>query len=140
MRAIERRRFAAAFLLTGAAALMFSASLHAQALEPGQWYGVDPARVEPELPYSEGELKLFVRAGLAALRIDSEWRPRIRRAATPVQAGELERQARSEMMRAVEAAGISVETYNRINETAATNPRVRARVKRYRQAFARKAE
>ena len=114
---------ALAAVLGGALTLGGALQLQAQTATPPQQQA--PTQ-QPEL--SQGQIESFASAALQLREIRSKWQPRLQEAENAEKSQELQRQASAEMVKAVEAKGLTVEKYNAIAAAARDNPELAARI------------
>ena len=124
--AVRPLLFAALAALTAATSL----PLHAQQSAPAE----PPAVVG----LSEDQLRAFALASLRIEALHGEWAPRIAEAEQTGNAdavNELNNQAMSEMIKAVQEAGLDVPTYNAIYAAVQNDPETTAQIEKYRRAL-----
>jgi hypothetical protein len=78
--------------------------------------------------FSQSELESFATATLKVRDIRSKWQSQMQSADNADKAKELQSQANVEMVNAVEANGLTVETYNAIATAARSNPELANRI------------
>jgi len=83
--------------------------------------------------FTQQEIQSFARASLEVDRLNEVWIPRLQQAETQVEAEALRSEAVSEIVEAIEAEGIELETYNAIIEEAQTNPDFAQEIDEYRR-------
>ena len=83
--------------------------------------------------FTQQEIQSFARASLEVDRLNQVWIPRLQQAETQVEAEALRSEAVSEIVEAIEAEGIELETYNAIIEEAQTNPDFAQEIDEYRR-------
>jgi uncharacterized protein DUF4168 len=84
---------------------------------------------------SQGQIEAFASAALQVQQIRSKWQTRMQEADSAEKAQELQVQAATEMVSAVQERGLTVETYKAIATAARDNPELAGRiVKRIEQA------
>jgi Domain of unknown function (DUF4168) len=114
---------ALAAALVGALTLGGALPVQAQDSKPQQ---KPPATQQLEL--SQRQLESFAAAVLQVHEIRSKWQPLMQGADSAEKAKELQTQATAEMISAVEAKGLTVETYNAIATAARDNPDLASRI------------
>jgi hypothetical protein len=120
---IQPAILALAAVLVGALTLGGALQLQAQTATPPQQQ--TPTQ-QPEL--SQGQIESFASAALQLREIRSKWQPRLQEAENAEKSKELQTQASAEMVKAVEAKGLTVEKYNAIAAAARDNPELAARI------------
>jgi len=83
---------------------------------------------QQQLELSQRQLESFAAAVLQIHEIRSKWQPLMQGADNTEKAKELQTQATAEMVSAVEAKGLTVETYNAIATAARDNPELATRI------------
>ncbi|MCA1972171.1 MAG: DUF4168 domain-containing protein [Caenispirillum sp.] len=81
--------------------------------------------------FSDQQLQSFAAAVQGIQDVANEFAPRLRDASDPDQLAELQQEAESKMLTAVEDEGLSVDEYNAIAVTAQTNPQVAETIRGY---------
>lgn len=81
--------------------------------------------------FSDDQLKSFAAAVQGIQAVANEYAPRLRDASGPDQVAELQQEAESEMLDAVQDEGLTVDEYNAIAVTAQTNPQVAETIRGY---------
>jgi hypothetical protein len=110
-------------VLVGALTLAGALPLQAQSATPPQQQ--TPTQ-QPEL--SQGQIESFASAARQVREIRSKWQARLQGAESAEKTQELQTQASAEMVKAVEAKGLTVETYNAIATAARGNPELADRI------------
>jgi hypothetical protein len=108
---------AGAFILTLALPLQGQDSQPRQQQPPTQ-------QLEP----TQDQLESFVSAAFEVQQVRSKWQPRNQAADNAEQARELQVQASTEMVSAVQDKGLTVETYRAIAMAARDNPELASRI------------
>ena len=119
-------------ILAGALILSLALPLQGQDSQPRQQQ--PPAQ---QLEPSQDQLKSFVSAALEVQQIRSKWQPRIQAADSAEQAQELQVQASTEMVSAVQDKGLTVDTYRAIAMAARDNPELASRITKLMEQKAR---
>jgi hypothetical protein len=119
-------------ILTGVLILSLALPLQGQDSQPRQQQ--PPAQ---QLEPSQDQLKSFVSAALEVQQIRSKWQPRIQAADSAEQAQELQVQASTEMVSAVQDKGLTVDTYRAIAMAARDNPELASRITKLMEQQAR---
>ena len=119
-------------ILTGVLILSLALPLQGQDSQPRQQQ--PPAQ---QLEPSQDQLKSFVSAALEVQQIRSKWQPRIQAADSAEQAQELQVQASTEMVSAVQDKGSTVDTYRAIAMAARDNPELASRITKLMEQQAR---
>jgi len=119
-------------ILAGALILSLALPLQGQDSQPRQQQ--PPAQ---QLEPSQDQLKSFVSAALEVQQIRSKWQPRIQAADSAEQAQELQVQASTEMVSAVQDKGLTVDTYRAIAMAARDNPELASRITKLMEQQAR---
>ena len=112
---IQPAVLALAAVLVGALTLGGALQLQAQTATPRQQQA--PTQ-QPEL--SQDQIESFASAALQLQEIRSKWQPRLQEAENAEKSKELQTQASAEMVKAVEAKGLTVEKYNAIVQPLGT--------------------
>ena len=120
---IQPAILALAAVLVGALTLGGALQLQAQTATPPQQQ--TPTQ-QPEL--SQGQIESFASAARQIREIRSRWQPRLQEAESAEKSQELQTQASAEMVKAVEAKGLTVEKYNAIVTAARDNPELADRI------------
>jgi hypothetical protein len=120
---IQPAVLALAAVLVGALSLGVALPLQAQNAKPQQQQ--TPTQ-QPEL--SQGQIESFASAARQIREIRSKWQSRMQEADSAEKSQELQTQASAEMVSAVEAKGLTVETYNAIATAARDNPELADRI------------
>lgn len=81
--------------------------------------------------FSDQQLQSFAAAVQGIQNVANEYAPRLRDTSDPDQLAELQQEAESKMLNAVEDEGLSVDEYNAIAVTAQTNPQVAETIRGY---------
>jgi Domain of unknown function (DUF4168) len=91
---------------------------------------VKPQQQSPTPPpaFSQQQLESFAAAALQVREIRTRWQPRIQEAESAEKAQEFQKQGTAEMRRAIEARGLTVETFNAIATAARNNPELASRL------------
>ena len=119
-----------AVVLAGALILALALPMPAQDSQPRQQQP-PPQQFEP----SPDQIEAFASAALQVQQIRSKWQTRMQEADSAEKAQELQVQAATEMVSAVQERGLTVETYKAIATAARDNPELAGRiVKRIEQA------
>jgi len=119
-------------ILAGVLILSLALPLQGQDSQPRQQQ--PPAQ---QLEPSQDQLKSFVSAALEVQQIRSKWQPRIQAADSAEQAQELQVQASTEMVSAVQDKGLTVDTYRAIAMAARDNPELASRITKLMEQQAR---
>ena len=119
-------------ILAGTIILSLALPLQGQDSQPRQQQ--PPAQ---QLEPSQDQLKSFVSAALEVQQIRSKWQPRIQAADSAEQAQELQVQASTEMVSAVQDKGLTVDTYKAIAMAARDNPELASRITKLMEQQAR---
>ena len=119
-------------ILTGVLILSLALPLQGQDTQPRQQ---QPPTKQLEL--SQDQLASFVSAALEVQQIRSKWQPRIQAADSAEQAQELQVQASTEMVSAVQDKGLTVDTYRAIAMAARDNPELASRITKLMEQQAR---
>jgi len=119
-------------ILAGVLILSLALPLQGQDSQPRQQQ--PPAQ---QLEPSQDQLKSFVSAALEVQQIRSKWQPRIQAADSAEQAQELQVQASTEMVSAVQDKGSTVDTYRAIAMAARDNPELASRITKLMEQQAR---
>jgi hypothetical protein len=117
---------AGAFTLGSALPLQAQDKKPQQQPSPAQQKQQPPPTQQPEI--SQSQLESFASAALQLREIRSNWQTRLQGAESAEKAQELQAQATAEMVSAVEAKGLTVETYNTIATAARDNPELANRI------------
>jgi ribosomal protein L20 len=121
---------ALSFALALAAAVVFGA---AQAQQPPQQRPMDRQATEPMKPQTQvddREIQAYAAAANEVRQLKQKWIPRFQQAEkeSPQAAAQVEEEAYTEMVGAVEKKGLSVDRYNEIYELAQVDPDVQRKV------------
>jgi hypothetical protein len=108
-------------VLAGALILALALPLQAQDPQPRQPL---PQQFEP----SEDQLAAFASAARQVQQIRSKWQTQMQEAGSAEKAQELQVQAATEMVSAVQERGLTVETYKAIATAARDNPELAGRI------------
>ena len=111
-------------------AVLASALILALAL-PMQAQDAQPKQPQPstqQIEPSQDQLKSFASAALEVQQIRSKWQTRMQEADNAEKAQELQVQAATEMVSAVQERGLTVETYKAIATAARDNPELAGRI------------
>jgi len=114
---------ALSLILTGVLTLGGALPIQAQDKKPQQ----QPPPTQ-QLEISQNQLESFASAALQLREIRSNWLSRLQGAESAEKAQEFQAQATAEMVSAVEAKGLTVETYNTIATAARDNPELADRI------------
>jgi hypothetical protein len=93
---------------------------------PTQAQDVKPPPPPPA--FSQQQLEAFAAAALQVREIRARWQPRIQGAESAENAQEFRTQGTAEMLSALEARGLTVETFNAIATAARNNPELASRL------------
>ena len=111
-------------------AVLASALILALAL-PMQAQDAQPKQPQPstqQIEPSQDQLKSFASAAIEVQQIRSKWQTRMQEADNAEKAQELQVQAATEMVSAVQERGLTVETYKAIATAARDNPDLAGRI------------
>jgi hypothetical protein len=106
---------------------------------PIQAQDVKPQQQQPAQPpaFSQQQLESFAAAALQVREIRTRWQPRIQEAESAEKAQEFQKQGTAEMVRAIEARGLTMETFNAIATAARNNPELASRLTKLMEAAPR---
>lgn len=93
-----------------------------------------PEAQQPAPSYSDAELKSFAVAVVQVQRINDAYLPKLKTASTPEEQQKVEKTATSEMVKAVQKEGMTVEKYKQIMNHAQSNPEIGDRVMKHIQS------
>jgi hypothetical protein len=93
-----------------------------------------PEAQQPAPSYSDAELKSFAVAVVQVQRINDAYLPKLKTASTPEEQQQVEKTATSEMVKAVQKEGMTVEKYKQIMNHAQSNPEIGDRVMKHIQS------
>jgi len=110
-------------VLAGALILALALPMQAQDAQPPQQQP-PPQQFEP----SDNQVEAFASAALQVQQIRSKWQTRMQEADNAEKAQELQVQAATEMVSAVQERGLTVETYKAIATAARDNPDLAGRI------------
>ena len=110
-------------VLAGALILALALPMPAQDAQPPQQQP-PPQQFEP----SDNQVEAFASAALQVQQIRSKWQTRMQEADNAEKAQELQVQAATEMVSAVQERGLTVETYKAIATAARDNPDLAGRI------------
>ena len=110
-------------VLAGALILALALPMQAQDAQPPQQQP-PPQQFEP----SDNQVQAFASAALQVQQIRSKWQTRMQEADNAEKAQELQVQAATEMVSAVQERGLTVETYKAIATAARDNPDLAGRI------------
>ena len=110
-------------VLAGALILALALPMQAQDAQPPQQQP-PPQQFEP----SDNQVEAFASAALQVQQIRSKWQTRMQEADNAEKAQELQVQAATEMVSAVQERGLTVETYKAIATAARDNPELAGRI------------
>src|SRR5438128_9515190 len=110
-------------VLAGALILALALPMQAQDAQPPQQQP-PPQQFEP----SDNQVEAFASAALQVQQIRSKWQTRMQEADNAENAQELQVQAATEMVSAVQERGLTVETYKAIATAARDNPDLAGRI------------
>jgi hypothetical protein len=120
-----------AAVFVGALTLGGALPMQAQDVKP------QPQQPPPPPAFSQQQLESFVAAALQVREIRTRWQPRIQEAESAEKAQEFQKQGTAEMVRAIEARGLTVETFNAIATAARNNPDLASRLTKLMEAAPR---
>lgn len=103
-------------------ALILGIALQGQADDP------TPQSPLQQSEFGQSQLESFASAALEIKEIRSKWQSQMQTAEGAEKTREFQAQASTEMENAVEAKGLTVETYNAIATAARNNPDIAARI------------
>ena len=109
-------------VLAGALILALALPMQAQDSQPQQ------QPLTQQFEPSQDQLASFASAALQVQQIRSKWQTRMQEADSPEKAQELQVQAATEMVSAVQDQGLTVETYKAIATAARDNPELAGRI------------
>lgn len=113
-------------LLPGlAAALAFTG---AAALAADQSQPSEPQYLAQSEQFSDDDVKAFVAARESVIEISREWEERIQNAENQEEMNSLQQASQEEMVRAIEAEGLTVNDYNVMVDAARSNPDLQQRI------------
>ena len=81
--------------------------------------------------YTSDELRSYVMAALEVQEIGSVYQPQLEAAATDKEQDEIRTQATTEMVDAIEDAGLTVERFNAISVSAQNDPELAGKLREY---------
>jgi hypothetical protein len=110
-------------ILAGALILALALPLPAQDTQPQQ-----PLPPTQQFEPSQDQIQAFASAALQVQQIRSKWQTRMQEANSAEKAQELQVQAATEMVSAVQERGLTVETYKAIATAARDNPELAGRI------------
>ena len=123
------KRSALSFALALAAAAVFGAASPAQAQQrPMDRQQTEPMR--PQTQVQDREIQAYAAAANEVRQLKQKWIPRFQQAEkeSPQKAAQVEEEAYTEMVGAVEKKGLSVDRYNEIYELAQVDPEIQRKV------------
>ncbi|MEX0618638.1 MAG: DUF4168 domain-containing protein [Pseudohongiellaceae bacterium] len=115
--------------LIAAAGLALVVSSGANAQQQGQPQGQPPpAQQQPQVELDEQTLSQFANALGSVTEIQVEYSESIGATQDPEEAQELQQEAQTKMVEAVEEAGLDVQTYNMIAQQMSADPELQQRI------------
>lgn len=119
----KTNRFLAAAAVAGAAVFGAGATASAQDAAAQQ------QQMQQAAPVTDKEVKQFVKAEKEINSIVEEWAPKVQSAGNQQEAEELQGEAQTQMVAAIEKEGLSVNRYNEIYQQAQLDPQLAERIR-----------
>lgn len=119
------------FTMVGAAAVLAVCAVGGTL--PAQSQEVLAQQTAPTADMDDETLRAFAQATIDVEAVVDKWSGKIGQTADADESADMRQQANEEVMEAVRSNGISMETYNRVYQTAQSDPNVATTIQAYRR-------
>jgi hypothetical protein len=101
------------------------------AAEPTVTPAPNTASAQTTSPYSDVELKNFVDAAKGVDQVKLKYENKLNNAKGEAEINKIKKEADAELIKTVEAKGITVDQYNKIHQSALQDPQLLSRIQKY---------